>query len=121
MAEQLVASLAGPFELDRYPDNYRLQVLDLLEKRAAGEEIEIPDRPATAPQVVDLMAALEASVKAAKESRGRHPTAKAADDDSDDAVAEVTDVAKRPARKAAAAKTTAKAAKAPAARKRKSA
>ena len=75
MAEQLVASLAGPFELEKYPDNYRLQVLDLLEKRAAGEEIEVPERPATAPQVVDLMAALEASVKAAKEARGRHPTA----------------------------------------------
>jgi DNA end-binding protein Ku len=120
MAEQLVASLAGPFELERYPDSYRLQVLDLLEKRAAGEEIEVPERPATAPQVVDLMAALEASVKAAKEARGRHPTAKA-DADDDGAVAEVTDVAKRPARKAAAAKTTAKAAKAPAARKRKSA
>jgi DNA end-binding protein Ku len=120
MAEQLVASLAGPFELGKYPDNYRLQVLDLLEKRAAGEEIEVPERPATAPQVVDLMAALEASVKAAKEARGRHPTAMAAaDEDSGDEVAEVTDVAKRPARKATA--TKAKAAKAPAARKRKSA
>jgi len=118
MAEQLVASLAGPFELEKYPDNYRLQVFDLLEKRAAGEEIEVPERPATAPQVVDLMAALEASVKAAKEARGRHPTAMAAADEDDD-VAEVTEVAKRPARKATA--TKAKAAKAPAARKRKSA
>jgi DNA end-binding protein Ku len=103
MAEQLVASLAGPFELERYPDSYRLQVLDLLEKRAAGEEIEVPERPATAPQVVDLMAALEASVKAAKEARGRHPTA-----------AEPTPVkaAKAPAKTPA---------KATAARKRKSA
>jgi DNA end-binding protein Ku len=119
MAEQLVASLAGPFELEKYPDNYRLQVLDLLEKRAAGEEIEVPERPATAPQVVDLMAALEASVKAAKEARGRHPTAMAAADEGDEDVAEVAEVAKRPARKATA--TKAKAAKAPAARKRKSA
>jgi len=100
MAEQLVESLAGPFELERYPDSYRLQVLDLLEKRAAGEEIEVPERPASAPQVVDLMAALEASVKAAKDARSRHPAAAAT---------------------ATAGATKAKAAKAPAARKRKSA
>ena len=119
MAEQLVESLAGPFEPEKYHDNYREQVLDLIEKKAAGEEIVVPERPATAPQVVDLMAALEASVKAAKEARGRHPTAMAAADEDGDDVAEVTDVAKRPARKATA--TKAKAAKAPAARKRKSA
>src|SRR5215204_7780809 len=35
-------------------DALPIQVLDLLEKRAAGEEIEVPERPATAPQVVDL-------------------------------------------------------------------
>jgi DNA end-binding protein Ku len=81
MAEQLVESLAGPFELDRYPDTYRQQVLDLIEKRAAGEEIEVPERPATTPQVVDLMAALEASVKAAKEARSRHPSAAPAEEE----------------------------------------
>jgi DNA end-binding protein Ku len=108
MAEQLVASLAGAFDPEGHRDTYREQVLELIEKRAAGEELEVPDRPATAPQVVDLMAALEASVKAAKSARGRHPTA--------------NDVAAAPARKSAAKATTAKAtaAKAPA-RKRKSA
>src|SRR5262249_30938879 len=75
MAEQLVESLAGDFNPEGYRDDYREQVLELIEKKAAGEEIEIPERPATAPQVVDLMAALEASVKAAKEARGRHPAA----------------------------------------------
>jgi DNA end-binding protein Ku len=109
MAEQLVASLAGEFNPEGFRDNYRDQVLELIEKRAAGEELQMPERPATAPQVVDLMAALEASVKAAKEARGRHPTANG------------TDAAKAP-RKAVAKAATAKAtaAKAPA-RKRKSA
>jgi DNA end-binding protein Ku len=78
MAEQLVASLAADFEPERYPDTYREQVLDLIERKAAGEELEVPEKPATAPQVVDLMAALEASVKQAKAARGRHPTAKEA-------------------------------------------
>ena len=62
---------AGP----KFEDTYREQVLDLIERKAAGEtEIESPRRqPSTADKVVDLMAALEASVKAAKAARERHP------------------------------------------------
>ena len=75
MAEQLVESLAGDFEPERFRDSYREQVLDLIEKKAAGEVFETPEPVAAAPKVVDLMAALEASVKAAKEARGRHPAA----------------------------------------------
>jgi len=56
-------------------DAYRKQVLDLIERKAAGELFETPAPAAAAPQVVDLMAALEASVKAAKAARGRHPAA----------------------------------------------
>jgi DNA end-binding protein Ku len=75
MAEQLVESLAGPFEPERYKDAYREQVLDLISRKADGEELRPVEVTTTAPPVVDLMAALEASVKAAKEARGRHPTA----------------------------------------------
>ena len=74
MAEALVESLAAPFEPDKYQDAYREQVLDLIERKAAGEELEAPAPAAAAPKVIDLMAALEASVKAAKQARGRHPT-----------------------------------------------
>jgi DNA end-binding protein Ku len=73
MAEQLVESLSGEFEPERFRDSYREQVLELIEKKAAGEVFEAPEPVAAAPQVIDLMAALEASVKAAKEARGRHP------------------------------------------------
>jgi DNA end-binding protein Ku len=73
MAEALVASLSSEFEPEKYRDEYRQQVLDLIERKAAGEEFEMPEVAAAAPKVVDLMAALEASVKAAKEARGRHP------------------------------------------------
>jgi DNA end-binding protein Ku len=75
MAEQLVESLAAAFEPDKYHDTYREQVLDLIEKKAAGEAFELPEQVAEAPKVVDLMAALEASVQAAKDARGRHPAA----------------------------------------------
>lgn len=76
MAEQLVESLAGPFEPERYRDVYREQVLDLINRKADGEELLPVEATRTAPPVVDLMAALEASVKAAKEARGRHPAAR---------------------------------------------
>jgi DNA end-binding protein Ku len=74
MAEALVDSLSATFEPNKYRDNYREQVLDLIERKAAGEEFELPAVAAmSAPAVVDLMAALEASVKAAKNARMRHP------------------------------------------------
>jgi DNA end-binding protein Ku len=73
MAESLVASLSSDFEPDKYHDEYREQVLALIDAKAAGEEFEMPAAEAEKPKVVDLMAALEASVAAAKEARGRHP------------------------------------------------
>ena len=73
MAEALVTSLSAAFEPEKYRDNYREQVLDLIERKAAGEQFEAPTTQAAAPQVIDLMAALEASVKAAKAARARHP------------------------------------------------
>ncbi|HTH05013.1 MAG TPA: Ku protein, partial [Ilumatobacteraceae bacterium] len=62
MAEALVESLSAEFEPNKYRDEYREQVLDLIERKAAGEEFEAPAPAAAAPAVVDLMAALEASV-----------------------------------------------------------
>jgi DNA end-binding protein Ku len=78
MAEQLVESLTEPFEPERYEDTYRNQVLELIDRKAAGEELVAAPAPVAEEKVVDLMAALEASVRDAKEARKRHPTAKAA-------------------------------------------
>ncbi|HZB72438.1 MAG TPA: Ku protein [Acidimicrobiales bacterium] len=85
MAAQLIDSLSADFEPERFKDTYREQVLDLIERKAAGEEIVIEDAPAPdATSVVDLMAALEASVAEAREARKRHPTAVAADGEDED-------------------------------------
>ena len=73
MAEALVNSLSAEFEPAKYRDEYREQVLDLIERKAGGEEFELPTVEREAPKVVDLMAALEASVQAAKDARKRHP------------------------------------------------
>ncbi|MET0835595.1 MAG: Ku protein [Thermoleophilaceae bacterium] len=65
MAKQLIESLSADFEPDQYRDEYRDRVLDLIERKAAGETItiEAPEEPRKVP---DLMAALEASIAAAK-------------------------------------------------------
>ena len=76
MAEVLVESLTANFDPVKYEDDYRVQVLDLIAKKATGEAFELPAPVGEAPQVVELMAALEASVAAAKQARSRHPTAR---------------------------------------------
>jgi DNA end-binding protein Ku len=78
MAESLVASLAADFEPEKYRDEYREEVMALIQMKADGEEFEMPETAAEKPKVVDIMAALEASVASAKEARARHPAKKAA-------------------------------------------
>jgi DNA end-binding protein Ku len=81
MAGQLIDSLTAEFEPEQYRDTYRDQVLDLLESKASGE-VRTLEAPAAADDaaVIDLLAALEASVSAAKEARkgddGAAPKAK---------------------------------------------
>ena len=74
MAESLVESLAADFEPEKYHDEYREQVMALIRMKADGEEFEMPEVAAEKPKVIDIMAALEASVKAAKDARSRHPS-----------------------------------------------
>jgi DNA end-binding protein Ku len=66
MAEQLIESLSADFEPEKFHDEYRQQVLNLIERKAAGEEIAVQpeaEEPSPAP---DLMAALEASLAAVR-------------------------------------------------------
>src|SRR5262245_47961380 len=74
MAQQLIESLSSEFEPERYHDEYREKVLELIEKKASGEEITVQPEPAAPAKVPDLMAALEASLAAVKSD----------DDDGDD-------------------------------------
>jgi DNA end-binding protein Ku len=70
MAQQLIESLTSEFEPEKYHDEYRERVLELIEAKASGEEISIqpPEEPAKVP---DLMAALEQSLAAAKGGDGK--------------------------------------------------
>jgi DNA end-binding protein Ku len=66
MAKQLIESLSGDFDPSGFRDEYRERVLDLIERKAAGETITIEEPAAEKKEVPDLMAALEASISASK-------------------------------------------------------
>jgi DNA end-binding protein Ku len=72
---EVVRSLTAEFDPTKYEDDYRVQVLDLINRKAAGEQFELTAAAGEPPRVVDMMEALEASVAAAKAARQRHPTA----------------------------------------------
>jgi DNA end-binding protein Ku len=69
MARSLIDSLTTEFEPDKYKDEYRERVLKLIEQKASGQEIVVEESAEEAPRVVDLMAALEASLAAVKDGK----------------------------------------------------
>jgi DNA end-binding protein Ku len=76
MAQQLIDSLSSEFEPEKYRDEYRDKVLDLIERKAQGEEIVAQPEPAAPAKVPDLMAALEASLAAVKSGDEDEPAPK---------------------------------------------
>jgi DNA end-binding protein Ku len=95
IAEQLVESLAGDFEPERFRDTYREQVLELIERKAAGKAIAVQPAPEeVAAPAPDLMSALKASLDAVRAREGAVGGA-----------AKPRKAAKKPAAKKAAAKT----------------
>ncbi|MFI8367163.1 Ku protein [Streptomyces sp. NPDC085466] len=100
LADALMATL-GEVDITSLHDDYREAVEEMIAAKAAGGEGVAPPEPGEeggGGQVIDLMAALEKSVREAKEARGEP--------------AEVTDIKSRPARKSAAKKAAAKEAEA---------
>jgi DNA end-binding protein Ku len=71
MAEQLIDSLSTEFEPGQYRDEYREQLLALIEQKAEGKEIVAPETEAPKEtKAPDLMAALEQSIAAVKDKGG---------------------------------------------------
>jgi len=71
IARQLVDSLAGTFEPGKYHDSYREEVLELIERKAQGEEIAVqPVAEEPAGEVPDLMSALKASLNEVRRRTG---------------------------------------------------
>jgi DNA end-binding protein Ku len=111
MARQLVESLAAEeFQPEKFHDQYREQVLDLIERKAAGEEIVAEPMVEAPAKVLDLVAALEASLEKAATAKDRHPSASAGASAASAKKSPAKKAVKQPAKKSAA-KTTKPAAK----------
>jgi DNA end-binding protein Ku len=128
MAEQLVEGLARPFEPEAYPNETRKALLDFLHAKAEGTEIAEPEEAPEPAPVIDLMAALKASLAAAgggdaAPAAAEAPTKKDEQLDLEgsrlrgvEGGGEGDGAAKKPARKRASAKKTAAKPKAAAAK-----
>lgn len=92
MASQLVEALSGEFDPAKYHDEYREALLALIDRKAAGEEVVARPEPQAQAKVLDLMAALEASLERKGQASVATPRPRAA----------------KPAKRAAAKQTAAK-------------
>jgi DNA end-binding protein Ku len=70
MARQLIENLAASFEPEKYRDELREQVKELIEKKIAGETFKVTAAPEPG-KVIDLMEALRASIKMTDEQKGK--------------------------------------------------
>ena len=67
MAEKLIDSLAGDFDPDKYQDEYREQLISMIEQKGSGKEVVSAEADEPEPtKAPDLMAALEESLAAVK-------------------------------------------------------
>jgi len=99
MARMLVETLAGDFDASEYDDDYRAAVESLVEAKIQGGEVEkAPAETKTSGEVVDLLAALQRSVDAAKSARGEATGSEVREEASEE----------EPAKKSAGKKPTAK-------------
>jgi DNA end-binding protein Ku len=69
MARQLVSAMTAEFDPAAYKDEYRDALMQVIESKVEGHEVQAPEPAEDTGKLVDLMAALEASVNAAKAAR----------------------------------------------------
>jgi DNA end-binding protein Ku len=112
MATMLVETLAGDFDADEYEDDYREAVEEMVKTKIEGGDVKrTPAAKKSSGEVVDLLAALQRSVDAAKSARGEKTSSSSADSgDGDDESAEESMPRKSAAKKAAAKKPAKKSA-----------
>jgi DNA end-binding protein Ku len=105
MANMLVETLAGDFDADEFEDDYADAVQALVKAKIEGGEVQkTPTSTKSSGEVVDLLAALQRSVDAAKSARGESTSS----DAEEEAPAKKTAAKKAPAKKTAAKKAPAK-------------
>lgn len=80
MAEQIIESLTADFQIEKYHDQYQRQVLEMIERKAEGETVVAQPAVREPGKVVDLMAALEASLSAMNKKKTAAKSSPAAKD-----------------------------------------
>ena len=106
LAHQIVDALASDWDPERYHDTYTEQLRDLIERKATGEEVVVEDAPKASSNVVDLMAALQASVEHARSGRSTKSGSKAKASTQKAPAKKTAAAKKRPAAKRAARKAS---------------
>jgi DNA end-binding protein Ku len=66
VARRLVDSVSVPFDIQKYQDTFREAVLDLIDRKAAGEPLQLGPEPERPPESPDVLKALEASLERAE-------------------------------------------------------
>jgi DNA end-binding protein Ku len=100
VAGTLVDALEEPFEPSKYHDHYREALLELIASKQEGRQVVTPEREAEGAPVTDLMAALRASIEAARGQKDGSPAAPSEDEEREPRT-------KHPPRKSAAGKPAA--------------
>lgn len=111
MADMLVQTLAGDFDADEYDDDYAEAVQALVEAKVEGGEVKKTERTTkSSGEVVDLLAALQRSVDAAKQARGESgdDSEDDSEEDSEKSGSEKSGSKKSGTKKTAAKKSTSK-------------
>jgi DNA end-binding protein Ku len=110
MAQMLVETLAGDYEPEEYEDDYAAAVEAVVRAKLEGGEVKpaAAEEPKTG-EVVDLLAALQRSVDAARSSRGEAPAAETGSETAEEQEQKPAPRKKAPSKKAASSKTTKKA------------
>ena len=71
MAKQLVSAMTGEFDPAQYKDEYREALETIIQAKVDGQETVAIEAPEESSNLIDLMAALEASVNAAKAAKAQ--------------------------------------------------
>jgi DNA end-binding protein Ku len=79
MATSLVEAMSDDFEPERYQDDHRVALQQLIDAKAAGAEVSVSRETEKPAAVIDLAEALERSLAEAGRSKGRHPSSRASD------------------------------------------
>ncbi|MDI6604724.1 MAG: Ku protein [Thermoanaerobacteraceae bacterium] len=73
MAKQLIDTLTSEFKPEKYDDNYRKSLIEIIESKIQNRNVEIPEKAPAADNVLDLVSALKASIESVKNENEEKP------------------------------------------------